>query len=421
MNEIKPKKTKRINKKTLIVAVDIGKTTNEGYYRCPDGTEIKPFTFFNDGHGFNKLFQCIIAAKDRHNLTDIVVGFESTGSYGEPLAHYLKKRNISLLQVNPMHTKRLKELQGNSPNKTDKKDPKVIADIMELGHGLSLVVPEGAAAELRRLIHARERNIKMRTELTNHLEALIASIFPEFLQIMKSLTTKSSFYLLKTHPTPESIVRFGKKRLMDRLHKISRGKLGQDRAEALYSAAKECVGIKEGLESIVFEIKNILDLIDNLNGIIDTIESKLPSYLNQIPYSKFMLSMKGIGNITAAALIGEVGDFQKYEKKSQLIKLAGLNLFELSSGKHKGKKRISKRGRPLMRKFLFFAALNVVRKGGVLHERYQKYLARGMQKIKALVAVSRKLLGIIFALVRDHNNYNIDCCLMNRSSLEKVA
>jgi transposase len=49
----------------------------------------------------------------------------------------LRKRKVRLVQVNPMHTKKLKELQGNSPNKTDKKDPKVIADIIELGHSLS--------------------------------------------------------------------------------------------------------------------------------------------------------------------------------------------------------------------------------------------------------------------------------------------
>ncbi len=58
-----------------------------------------------------------------------------------------------------------------------------------------------------------------------------------------------------------------------------------------------------------------------------------------------------------------------------------------------------------MRKLLFFAAINVVRKGGILHEYYQGCLERGMVKMKALIAVSRKLLGIMFALVRDHSGY----------------
>ena len=90
---------------------------------------------------------------------------------------------------------------------------------------------------------------------------------------------------------------------------------------------------------------------------------------------------------------------------SEVEKLAGLDLFEVSSGKHKGSRHISKRGRPLLRKLLFFAALNKVRKGGVMHAFYQRYLERGIQKIKALVAIARRLLRILFALVRDHSFY----------------
>ena len=58
-----------------------------------------------------------------------------------------------------------------------------------------------------------------------------------------------------------------------------------------------------------------------------------------------------------------------------------------------------------MKKLLFFAVMNGVRKGGVMHEHYQKYLQRDMTKTKALIAIARKLLCVIFARVRDHRNY----------------
>lgn len=118
--------------------------------------------------------------EDKEPGRHMVVGFESTGQYAEPLLHYLTKRRVALVQVNPMHTKRLKELQGNSPNKTDQKDPKVIADIIELGHALTVIIPEGAAAELRRLTQARERAIQRRTALFNQLQDLVFVLFPEF-------------------------------------------------------------------------------------------------------------------------------------------------------------------------------------------------------------------------------------------------
>jgi transposase len=408
MKKIQAKKIKTVNEKRLIATVDIGKVKNMGYCRCPDGREIKPFEFFNNGHGFNEFWKRICQTMKIYNLEEVVVGFESTGPYGETLIHYLRKRKIDLVQVNPMHTKKLKELNGNSPNKTDKKDPKVIADIIELGYALTLVIPEGAAADLRRLAQARERSIKRRTSLWNQIQDNVFVLFPEFLQVMKDVKTKSAQYLLKHYPAPSDLIEYGLAALTSVLKKISRGKLDKKRAKSLYEAAKASVGIKEGRESILLEIRNILALIEMSDRFIAEIEQKMSYHLEQIPYSRFILSLKGIGEITAAGLIGEVGDFSKFNTISEITKLAGLDLFEISSGKHKGIHRISKRGRPLMRKLLFFAAINVVRKGGIMHKQYQRYLKRGMIKMKALIAISRKLLALIFALVRDHNEYVID-------------
>jgi len=58
-----------------------------------------------------------------------------------------------------------------------------------------------------------------------------------------------------------------------------------------------------------------------------------------------------------------------------------------------------------MRKLLFYAAINVVREGRIMHERYEIYLQRGMPRMKALIAIARKLLGVLFALVRNQSEY----------------
>jgi len=182
----KTKKVQSINGKTLIVAVDIGKTVHYGYFRAPNGEDLKPFRFYNFKKSFEQFWAKICQFQRQQDLEDIVIGFESTGPYAEPLFHFLRKRPTKLIQVNPMHTKRLKELTGNSPNKTDKKDPRVIADVISLGHALTLVVPEGPAAQLRRLTQARERAIKSRTATVNQLQHLVFVIFPEFFSVMKT-------------------------------------------------------------------------------------------------------------------------------------------------------------------------------------------------------------------------------------------
>ena len=405
MKNSNTKKVKSISKETLLVTIDMGKVKHTGYYRFPDGTEGKTVEFFNSRKSFEEFWWRICQAKRSLNLTEVVVGFESTGPYAEPLLHFLRKRDVRLVQVNPLHTKRLKELQGNSPSKTDQKDPKVIADIIELGHALTVIIPEGTVAELRRLTQARERSIQRMSMLMSQLQDLIFLIFPEFMTVMKDITIKSTQYLLKNYPRPQNIVEQGVDGLTQILKKVSRGRLRKERAAMLYHAATESIGIGEGRESIALEIKETVSSIENIEIFVKELEKHMSKHLKDIPYSRCILSMKGIGEITTAGLIGEMGDFRKYSTISEVIKHAGLDLFEISSGKHKGKRRISKRGRPLLRKLLFFASINVVRKGGILHKQYQHHLKKGMPKIKALIAISRKLLSIIFALVRDHSVY----------------
>jgi transposase len=401
----KPQKIRKIKSGTMIVAVDIGKGFHMGYFRAPSGEECKPFPFSNSKLSFNEFWRKVQEFFQRHALEEIVVGFESSGPYAEPFFHYLGNKPVKLVQVNPFHTKRVKELTGNSPNKTDRKDPRVIADVMSLGHALTLVVPIGAAAQLRRLTQARERAIKRRTAALNQLQDLIFIIFPEFCSIIKNISTKTASYLIDKYPDPKSIVALGREGLTAIIRTISRGKLGPQRAEALFYAARQCAGVQEGKRSILLEIEYLTSQIGADRRFIANLEKEMEQHLEEIPYSHSILSIKGIGKVTAAGLIGEVGDFRAFGTISEITKLAGLDLFEISSGKHKGQRRISKRGRGLLRKLLYFGTLNMVKTNGILHEPYQQMVGRGMPKVKALVAMARKLLRIIFALARDNTVY----------------
>lgn len=404
---ITTKNAKRINEKTLLVTVDVGKKVNIGYGRRPDRTEIKPFEFSNDRPGFDKFWQRLQESQSKRLLERVVVGFESTSVYGEPLVNFLKDRSVELVQVNPMHTKKLKELEGNSPNKTDRKDPRVIADVIELGHFLTVVVPEGPAAELRRLSQARERAKERQGRLENQLHGLLFLLFPEFWEIMKGVRSKTARYLLDRYPRPQDLLDVGLETLTAELKKVSQGKMGRTRAQALLQAAEQSVGLQAGQQGLCCEVQGLRREWETTQELIEQTKQAMSRQLTQVPYSHSLLSIKGIGEVTAAGLIGEVGDFRKFRTSAEVLKLAGLDLYEISSGQHQGQRHISKRGRAFLRKLLYFAALSMVRPGGILSAPYQRHLAAGMAKPKALIAMARKLLGIIVALVRDHSEYQI--------------
>jgi transposase len=400
------KKHQKVNRNMLIVAIDVGKDTHHGYCCGWNSYATKVFSFSNNREGFDTLWDMIFRANEKVKAREILVGFESTGSYELPLVHYLSGKPVILRQVNPMHSKKIKELPDNSPLKHDRKDPRVIASILQLGHSLSVIIPRGSAARLRRLIHARERLVGDRTVMLNRLQQLVHQIFPEYLGIMHGVESKSSRYLLRHYPTPKALVNLGQARLTRLMEKVSRKQLGAQRAWELMAAAAQSVGITEGIDIIVWEIHYDLSEVERRDRIIAALEKEMEAILETTPHSRPMLSIPGIGTITVAGFLGEVGDISQLRTPDALIKLAGLNLFEVSSGRRKGGIHISKRGRSLLRKLMHMASINLIKKGGIFHDYYTRLLDRGKVRKQALVAVSRKLLRLLFALTRDNTVYD---------------
>ena len=402
------KRNSIINAKTMIVAIDIGKDKSWAIFRAPVGQDSKPFVFTTTREGFGKFSDRLRWYKAHYKAREVVVGFESTGVYADPLIHYLRARGIRLVLVNPVHTKRVKEIRDNSPNKTDKKDPGVIADIIQLGCVLSVIVPKGEAAELRQLIHARERAIGARNALLSQLHAFVYKIFPEFNQIFKSLKGKTAQYILKHHTMPEDIAELNTHELISKIRTLSRGRIQQTKVNKLQALARTTVGIKEGIRAVVKEIRHLSAQMNSQELFIKDTEKDISETLKRVPFSARIMSIKGIGTITTAGILGETANFEGMNSSKEIEKLAGLNLFEISSGKHQGQKRISKRGRSLLRKLLYFAALNVIKNEGVFREKYQSYLINGKPKKQALIAIGRKLIRVIFALTRNDVNFNRD-------------
>jgi transposase len=414
-------KIRRVKEDTLIVTIDIGLEMNRGYCTTTDGRDIKPFRFDNTRAGLDRLWSMIVVNKNRFRCDEVIVGYESTGPYGEPIGHYLSKKPVTVVQVNPMHTKRVKEINDNSPLKTDDKDPRVLADIILLGHSLSVVIPEGDAAYLRRLNNSRERHVGERTALLNQIQQLVFLLFPEFRKVIKDMKCKTAFYILNKYLTPDIIGGLKKEELGEEIRKRSRGKFRESHAEMLIRLAKDTIGIREGAAGLSMDIRHILIQLELVNRLIAEIEGEMEITLGRIPYSSKLLSIKGLGTVTVAGLIGEVGDFKKFRTQPEIMKLAGLDLYEISSGKWKGRRRISKRGRGLLRKILYYAAMQTIRKNGIMHEYYTRLTGRGMKSMMALVAVSRKLLRIIHAILRDEGEYIVNYGSVKRQVIKKAA
>lgn len=394
-----------VKRNVLVVGVDIGKNMHKAVGVTIESEFTKPYAVRNNRQGFEGLMNKIGDWKRKLNCNEVVVGFESTGHYWKPLGYYLRSKGIKIVEVSTKYTKKSREMMDNNPLKDDTKDSRIIADLVRQGKVLTLILPKGKILDLREYMHTRENFIKERTSIINRIHRIVDITFPERGDVIKSIDNKTSLYLLRKAPFPEDILKRGIKWLRENMVKVSHGKYGESAAEKLYLLANDSIGLKESINGFCYELSFLLSRIEVLDKNIEDVEGRINKIIEGIEEARFIGSIKGINMITIAAIISETGGINNYRSFRELEKIAGLNIYEVSSGKHKGEKKITKMGRSLLRQKLYYAALQQTREGMPLYYFYRRLVDRGVLEVKAITAVARKLLVLIFALVRDKREY----------------
>ena len=135
----------------------------------------------------------------------------------------------------------------------------------------------------------------------------------------------------------------------------------------------------------------------------------LEEEVRKIPHIEQLLAIKGVGIVTIAGFLSETGDISRFTSPKQIQKLAGLELKETSSGKHKGRSSISKRGRKRLRKILFQVVLPLIRSNAEFRSVYEYYTTRIQNPLKskqAMIAVACKLIRVFYAILTKGTTYD---------------
>jgi transposase len=195
--------------RSLVVTVDAGKEWLDALARMQPGVDLGHRRFRNTVRGYQKMLKWMRHLQKTYGLRLVVVGMESTGSYTKPLQQFLYERGIMVVQVNPAHVKKTKDLEDNTPNKSDKKDPRVIADLVCQGKFLTVHVPTGVFASLRICVRAREQAVRVRTQFLNRLEAVVFEVFPDLFGVFKTMKSRTVQAVLRSCPNPKAMVELG--------------------------------------------------------------------------------------------------------------------------------------------------------------------------------------------------------------------
>jgi transposase len=316
----------------------------------------------------------------------LVVAMEPSGSYGDALRQALHDAGLVVHRVSTKAAHDFAEIFDGVPSQHDGKDAAVIAELAAIGKGAPWTYQARSdwEQELAYWVDVLECQRRLWTVELGHIEALLARHWPE---ATRHLEVGSSTLL-------RALEKYGGPRALaedpdadKQLKRWGRSFLSTEKRAALRQSARDTVGVRQ----TEWDRRQLREHAEQARAAHVRLE-RARRQLHRLAKGHAVLEAQGkaVGLATACVLWVALGNPGNYSCGRAYRKAMGLNLTERSSGTYKGQLKISKRGQPRVRQWLYLAALRLVNKSGV-SAWYHAKKARDGQAKRALVAIMRKL------------------------------
>ena len=404
MNLTQNDRLNQVTAETLVVGVDIGSQAH--FARAFDwrGFEFskRAFRFSNTNVGFLAFLRWLEEMAAKTGMKKIIVGCEPTGCYWLTFQKFLQDHDILLVTVNPHSVKRSKELDDNSPEKSDLKDPKTIAGLVKDGRFSASYLPDGVYAEIREASVCRDQIMKQHVRLSNQIQGWLQKYFPEYFECYKDWDSTSGLMVLKHAPLPQDIIKLGAGGINEIWRNAKVRAAGIKRAQTLIEAAQNSVGLTGG-EAARLEIWILVNDYTAKAEQMKKLDEYLEEKVMEVPNVEKLLAIKGVGLSTVTGFVAEVGDIGRFTDSRQIQKLAGLEITKISSGKRKGQPGISKRGRRKLRRTMYESARALINWNPAFLDvflYYRNRAGRPLGSMQAKIAVACKAIRVFYVILQ---------------------
>lgn len=378
--------------------IDIAKKV---HWMCVTDAEgrflMEPRPYDNDAEGLSRM----VADLDLYG-GDIAVGMESTGCYWRSCYKVLAEGGYPVSVINPVKTCAERK-QGNLGRaKTDRVDCLVVADTLRKQGIPSTPSPDADAAQLRDLCRFRRTVSESMSRAKIQAVALLDQVWPEYSRLFGNLFCGASLAVLRRLASGG----MDADGLADDLRGASRNRYGVAKAvEALDSLRSTC-GVP-ATDALRLQLRLLLDQLDFCAAQLEEIDAEADALLDAV--APTLPTVPGIGRATAAQIAAEVGDVERFKDAKSLVAYAGLDpTRHQSGGFDPDRNRISKRGSAHLRRSLYIAAQASLRADCEFREFYDRLRGRGYSHRYAVCAVARKMLCVVWALMRSGEEYSRD-------------
>lgn len=267
--------------------------------------------------------------------------------------------------------------------------------------------------DLSRFYQEVEEEIK-RTRM--HLHNCLQLVFPELEQFFSNQINLYAPTVISLFPHPDLVLRSTPTKIKNLLIKSTRKNISENRArkkaEELTALALETYpAVAENsvhCQKTSYYAERLQDLLLQK----EALKRQMIAMARKLPEHDLYITIPGIGELSSALLIGELGDIRRFETSNQLNAFVGIDIRRYQSGNYIGKDHINKRGNPKGRKILFFCVRNMVRqqKAAPNHivDYYYKLKKQPIPKKDkvAVVACMNKLLKCMHSMGRNHTKYD---------------
>ena len=374
----------------IYAGIDISKYKHDCFILSDFGEVVNDgFSFTNTAKGF-ALLQKELAVCEPANVR---IGFEATGNYAVNLKLFLDKIGFDYMEINPFLVKEYIRSTSLRRTVTDKICAKHIA-----GYLCERVYNPNATDfydrfALKQLTRFRHSLVKTRSKYLVALTNILDCVFPEFKPLFDNKFSVTALYILTHYPSPEAIANMNT-RSYDILRRKSRGHFSMNKFVLLKSLAKNTVGVFN--EYYRIQLEALLALHSQIDSRIDEVEAEIIKFIKTI--NPPTLSIKGVGEPSAAVIVAEYGDFSRFDNPNKMLSFAGLEPGYFQSGTLESNGKMVKRGSPHLR-FALMSCANTVRlHNEVFAAYYRKKINEGKEHTVAMNHVAKKLVRVIHAL-----------------------
>lgn len=389
----------------LYLGIDIAKNNHVASLLDENAKPLfKAFSFSNTIDGANSLIEKLSAFIT--TAADVEVGMEATGHYWLSIYSFLVENGYTVHVVNPIQTDGWRKGTEIRKRKTDIIDSVLIADLIRYGDFVETSLSDEDTMSLRNLSRFRNYLVSSIADLKRKVICVLDQVFPEYQSVFSDIFGKTSKELLAHFQTADDFENITADQLKSVLENVTFKGFLKNKITHISELAANSFGLKFCRDSFSLQLKLLIEQITFIEAQVSDVESEINVILDKI--NSPIITIPGIGSVTAAVILGEIGDISRFSNASKLAAYAGINASVSQSGEYQSSNsKMSKRGSPYLRKALFNAALIAAFHDPVFSAFYQKKRSEGKHHLTAIGAVARKLCNTIFAVLKYNTPYQV--------------